>query len=51
MTTRDDYISNQIMFLSLKKRLGIEIVHAPDLPGGGVDVDALRFSLRDALGS
>jgi len=46
VTTRDDYISNQIMFLSLKKRLGIEVVHAPDLPGGGVDVDALRELLH-----
>jgi selenocysteine lyase/cysteine desulfurase len=46
VTTRDDYISNQIVFLSLRKRLGIEVVHAPDLPGGGVDVDALRELLQ-----
>lgn len=41
LTTRDDYISNQIAFLSLRKRFGIEVVHAPSLPEGGVDVDAM----------
>jgi selenocysteine lyase/cysteine desulfurase len=41
LTTRNDYISNQIAFLSLRKRLGVEVVHAPDLPEGGVDVAVL----------
>ena len=42
LTTRNDFISNQIAFLALRKRFGVEIVHAPDLPGGsGVDVDAM----------
>jgi selenocysteine lyase/cysteine desulfurase len=41
LTTRDDYISNQIAFLSLGKRFGIEVVHAPTLPEGGVDVEAM----------
>ena len=34
VTTRNDYISNQIAFLSLHRRLGVEIVHAPDAAGG-----------------
>jgi selenocysteine lyase/cysteine desulfurase len=38
VTTRDDYASNQIMYLALKARLGIEVVRAPDTPEGGVDV-------------
>ena len=41
LTTRNDYASNQIMFLSLASRFGIEVVHAPDEPTGGVDVRAL----------
>ncbi|MGW6282674.1 aminotransferase class V-fold PLP-dependent enzyme [Kribbella sp. NPDC055071] len=41
LTTRNDFISNQIAFLSLRKRFGVEIVHAPDLPEGGVDVTAM----------
>ncbi len=42
LTTRNDYVSNQIMFLSLESRFGIEIVRAPDRPKGGVDVSALK---------
>lgn len=38
VTTRNDYASNQIMYLALESRLGIEIVRAPDAPEGGVDV-------------
>jgi selenocysteine lyase/cysteine desulfurase len=46
LTTRDDYISNQIAFLSLRKRFGLDIVHAPALPEGGVDVDAMAALMR-----
>lgn len=42
LTTRNDYASNQIQYLSLAKRLGVEIVRAPDAAEGGVDVDAMR---------
>jgi selenocysteine lyase/cysteine desulfurase len=42
LTTRDDYISNQIAFISLRKRQGVEVVHAPNMPEGGVDVDELE---------
>lgn len=41
LTTRNDYASNQIQFLSLQKRLGIQVIHAPDQTHGGVDVSAM----------
>ena len=47
LTTRDDYISNQIQFFSLRRRLGVEVVHAPNAPEGGVDVDALARLARE----
>jgi selenocysteine lyase/cysteine desulfurase len=46
LTTRSDYVSNQLMYMSLAKRLGIEVVHAADLPEGGVDPG----SVRDLIG-
>ncbi|MBD0691503.1 aminotransferase class V-fold PLP-dependent enzyme [Streptomyces sp. CBMA123] len=47
LTTRNDFISNQIAFLSLRKRHGVRIVHAPDHPdGSGVDVDAMAALMR-----
>lgn len=42
VTTRCDYTSNQIQYLALAKRLGVEIVHAADLPAGGVDAQSVR---------
>jgi selenocysteine lyase/cysteine desulfurase len=46
LTSRSDYASNQIMYLSLARRLGVEIVRAPDLAEGGVDPDAVRTLVR-----
>lgn len=48
ITSRSDYTSYQIQFISLAHRLGVQIVHAPDLPGGGIDPQALREILRSA---
>lgn len=42
LTTTNDYVSNQLMFLSLVKRFGIEIVRAPDTESGEVDIEGLR---------
>jgi len=42
VTTRADYPSNQLMFLSLARRAGVEVHRAADLPEGGVDPDHLR---------
>lgn len=41
LTTRNDYASNQIQFLSLQARFGVKVVRAPDLAEGGVDVAAM----------
>lgn len=42
LTSRADYASNQIMYLSLARRRGVEIVRAPDAAEGGVDPDGVR---------
>ena len=42
LTSRNDYVSNQIMYLSLARRLGVEMVRAEDLPEGGVDPASVR---------
>jgi selenocysteine lyase/cysteine desulfurase len=42
LTSRSDYASNQIMFLSLARRRGVDVVRAPDAAEGGVDPDAVR---------
>lgn len=47
LTTQADYISNQIMFLSLQRRMGVELVRAPDAPEGGVDVEALVQLMKE----
>jgi selenocysteine lyase/cysteine desulfurase len=41
LTTRNDYVSNQIQYLALAERFGIEVVRAPDAPEGGVDLQAM----------
>ena len=46
VTTRCDYTSNQIQYLALARRLGVEIAHAADLPEGGVDPESVREILR-----
>jgi selenocysteine lyase/cysteine desulfurase len=45
VTTLCDYTSNQIQYLALARRRGVEILHAPDLPEGGVDVGGVRALL------
>ncbi len=42
ITSRSDYASNQIMYLSLARRRGVEVVRAADAPEGGVDPEAVR---------
>ncbi|MEN9609514.1 MAG: hypothetical protein RLZZ628_328 [Bacteroidota bacterium] len=41
LTTDDDYISNQIVFMSLQKRFGIQIVRGGNRPAG--DLDLISF--------
>jgi selenocysteine lyase/cysteine desulfurase len=47
VTTRNDYISNQLAYLSLSRRYGVELRRAADLPSGGADPQSVRELLRD----
>jgi selenocysteine lyase/cysteine desulfurase len=47
LTTRNDFTSNQIAFLALQRRCGVEVVHAPDAAEGGVDVEAMVALMRE----
>jgi selenocysteine lyase/cysteine desulfurase len=47
VTSLSDYPSNQIMYMSLGQRLGVETVTAAELPEGGVDPESVRTLLRD----
>ena len=42
LTTANDYVSNQIQYLSLADRFGIEVMRAPDSPAGGLDLKAMK---------
>ncbi len=46
LTTINDYVSNQIAFLSLQKRFGVEVVRAADEPGNGVSVDDMAQKIK-----
>lgn len=46
LTTNDDYISNQLHFLSFAKRFGIIIKHVKSAAGGGVDLNDLDRQLK-----
>jgi selenocysteine lyase/cysteine desulfurase len=46
LTSRADYASNQILYLALSRRWGVEIVRAPDAPEGGIDPQAVRELVR-----
>jgi len=46
VTTRCDYTSYQIQYLSLHRRLGVKVLHADDLPEGGVDPESVRDLVR-----
>jgi selenocysteine lyase/cysteine desulfurase len=47
VTTRNDYASNQLMYLSLASRRGVRVLWAEDLPEGGVDPDSVRALVRE----
>jgi selenocysteine lyase/cysteine desulfurase len=48
VTTRNDYISNQLAYLSLARRYGVEVRRAADLASGGADPQSVKELLRDA---
>jgi selenocysteine lyase/cysteine desulfurase len=47
VTSQADYPSNQIMYMSLERRLGVKRVVAAELPDGGVDPESVRELARD----
>ena len=46
VTTRNDYVSNQLAYLSLARRRGIRVERAADLATGGADPQSVRDLLR-----
>ncbi|AUD05833.1 aminotransferase class V-fold PLP-dependent enzyme [Spirosoma pollinicola] len=46
LTTTNDYVSNQIAFLSLQKRFGVEVVRAADEASGGVSVSDMADKIK-----
>jgi selenocysteine lyase/cysteine desulfurase len=46
LTTENDYSSNQIAFLSLQQKLGVQLVRAADLTSGGVDPESFAQLLK-----
>jgi selenocysteine lyase/cysteine desulfurase len=47
VTSRADYVSNQLMYLSLARRRGVDVRRAADLPEGGIDPESVRALLAD----
>jgi selenocysteine lyase/cysteine desulfurase len=46
ITTSNDYVSNQIMYLALARRAGVRVMRAEDLPEGGVDPASVQALVR-----
>ncbi|MEO8765311.1 MAG: aminotransferase class V-fold PLP-dependent enzyme [Ginsengibacter sp.] len=47
LTTNDDYVSNQLAFLSLQRKYWIHIVRSENLPNGDIDLDNFEQLLKD----
>jgi selenocysteine lyase/cysteine desulfurase len=46
VTSRCDYTSNQLHYVSLARRRRVQVLRADDLPEGGIDPDSLRTLAR-----
>lgn len=46
LTTENDYVSNQIQFLSLQKRFGIEIIRAENTASGEADLTSVSDNIK-----
>lgn len=46
LTSTNDYVSNQLAFMSLKKRWGVNYVRVADQPAGGIDLEDLEDKIR-----
>ena len=47
LTSNADYVSNQIMLLSLARRRGVRVVRAGERPEGGVDPASVRRLIKE----
>lgn len=47
ITTADDYISNQITFISLQKKLGVKVIRMKNLPDHELDLENLEHLIRE----
>src|ERR1700674_448232 len=47
VTSRNDYISNQLAYLSLARRHGVQVRRAADLATGGADPESVQDLLRE----
>jgi selenocysteine lyase/cysteine desulfurase len=46
LTSNEDYISNQINYLSFVKRFGLNLVRVSSLPTGGIDLEDLERKMK-----
>lgn len=46
LTTTNDYVSNQLSFMALRQRFGLQIVLCKNEPSGQLDLDNLRAKLQ-----
>lgn len=46
LTSNDDFISNQIQFLSCQKRFGVRIERLLNAPEGGISLEDLEYKLK-----
>ncbi|MCH2464844.1 MAG: aminotransferase class V-fold PLP-dependent enzyme [Gemmatimonadetes bacterium] len=46
LTTLNDYVSNQIQYLALAQRFGVEVVRAPEALEGGVDLKPMEAQIH-----
>lgn len=47
ITTADDYISNQITFISLQKKVGVKVIRMKNLPDHELDLEDLGRLIRE----
>ncbi len=47
ITTTDDYISNQITFISLQKKVGVKVIRMKNLPDHELDLEDLGRLIRE----
>ncbi len=46
LTSQDDYVSNQLAFLQLVKRLGVQLIRVPNSEAGPIDLTAMEALIK-----